>query len=82
MRNQQEIMRGAGEDPSMLDNPEERASVLKRLIQNRLLKQEAARIGLTVLDPQLVDLIQGIGAFQQDGAFSKKAMKSSSVTRG
>ncbi|GDX59131.1 peptidylprolyl isomerase [Nitrosomonadaceae bacterium] len=73
MRNQQEIMRGAGEDPSMLDNPEERASVLKRLIQNRLLKQEAARIGLTVLDPQLVDLIQGIGAFQQDGAFSKKS---------
>ena len=71
MRNQQEIMRGAGEDPSMLDNPEERASVLKRLIQNRLLKREAARIGLTVLDPQLVDLIQGIGAFQQDGAFSK-----------
>ncbi|MEY4960210.1 MAG: hypothetical protein RL610_389 [Pseudomonadota bacterium] len=73
MRNQQESMRGAGEDPSMLDNPEERASVLKRLIQNRLLKQEAARIGLTVLDPQLVDLIQGIGAFQQDGAFSKKS---------
>ncbi|MBA0014297.1 MAG: Peptidyl-prolyl cis-trans isomerase D [Nitrosomonadaceae bacterium] len=73
MRNQQEIMRGAGEDPSMLDNPEERASVLKRLIQNRLLKREAARIGLTVLDPQLVDLIQGIGAFQQDGAFSKKS---------
>jgi peptidyl-prolyl cis-trans isomerase D len=73
MRNQQESMRGAGEDPSMLDNPEERASVLKRLIQNRLLTQEAARIGLTVLDPQLVDLIQGIGAFQQDGAFSKKS---------
>ena len=71
MRNQQEIMRGAGEDPSMLDNPEERAAVLKRLVQQRLLKQEAARIGLTVLDPQLVDLIQGIGAFQQDGAFSK-----------
>jgi peptidyl-prolyl cis-trans isomerase D len=71
MRNQQESMRGAGEDPSMLDNPEERAAVLKRLVQQRLLKQEAARIGLTVLDPQLVDLIQGIGAFQQDGAFSK-----------
>ena len=73
MRNQQESMRGAGEDPSMLDNPEERAAVLKRLVQQRLLKQEAARIGLTVLDPQLVDLIQGIGAFQQDGAFSKKS---------
>ncbi|MEI8385060.1 MAG: SurA N-terminal domain-containing protein [Nitrosomonadaceae bacterium] len=72
MRNQQESMRGAGEDASMLDNPEERAAVLKRLIQQRLLKQEAARTGLTVLDPQLVDLIQGIGAFQQDGAFSKK----------
>ena len=70
MRNQQESMRGTGEDAP--DNPEVRSAVLDRLIQQRLLKQEAARIGLTVLDPQLVDVIQGIGAFQQDGAFSNK----------
>jgi peptidyl-prolyl cis-trans isomerase D len=70
MRNQQESMRGSGEDAP--DNPEVRSAVLDRLIQQRLLKQEAARIGLTVLDPQLVDVIQGIGAFQQDGAFSNK----------
>ena len=72
MRNQQESMRGTGEDASMQDNPEVRSAMLDRLIQQRLLKQEAARIGLTVLDPQLVDVIQGIGAFQQDGAFSNK----------
>lgn len=70
MRNQQESMRGSGEDAP--DNPEVRSAVLDRLIQQRLLKQEAERIGLTVLDPQLVDVIQGIGKFQQDGAFSNK----------
>lgn len=70
MRNQQESMRGTGEDAP--DSPEVRSAVLDRLIQQRLLKQEAARIGLTVLDPQLVEVIQGIGAFQQDGAFSNK----------
>ncbi len=72
MRNQQESMRGTGEDASMQDNPEVRSAVLDKLIQQRLLKQEAGRIGLTVLDPQLVEVIQGIGAFQQDGAFSNK----------
>jgi peptidyl-prolyl cis-trans isomerase D len=72
MRNQQESMRGTGEDTSMQDNPEVRSAMLDRLIQQRLLKQEAARIGLTVLDPQLVEVIQGIGAFQQDGVFSNK----------
>ncbi|MEK6708486.1 MAG: SurA N-terminal domain-containing protein [Pseudomonadota bacterium] len=72
MRNQQESMRGTGEDAPMQDDPEVRSAVLDRLIQQRLLKQEAGRIGLTVLDPQLVEVIQGIGAFQQDGAFSNK----------
>ncbi|MDO8437806.1 MAG: SurA N-terminal domain-containing protein [Nitrosomonadaceae bacterium] len=72
MRNQQESMRGTGEDASMQDNPEERFAVLNRLIQQRLLKQEAGRIGLTVLDPQLVEVIQDIAAFQQDGAFSNQ----------
>ncbi len=70
MRNQQESMRGAGEDASMQDTPEVRSAVLDRLIQQRLLKQEAERVGLTILDPQLIEVIQGIGAFQQDGAFS------------
>lgn len=70
MRNQQESMRGSGEDAP--DSPEVRAAVLDRLIQQRLLKQEAGRIGLTVLDPQLVEVIQSIGAFQQDGEFSNK----------
>lgn len=73
MRNQQESMRGTlGEDATMQDSPEVRFAVLDRLIQQRLLKQEAGRIGLTILDPQLVGVIQDIAAFQQDGVFSNQ----------
>ncbi len=73
MRNQQESMRGTlGEDATMQDSPEVRLAVLDRLIQQRLLKQEAGRIGLTILDPQLVGVIQDIAAFQQNGVFSNQ----------
>jgi peptidyl-prolyl cis-trans isomerase D len=75
LRNQQESMRatlGANFNESMLDRPEVRSAVLEGLIQQRLLKHEAARVGLSVADPQLVEMIQNISAFQEDGKFSKK----------
>ena len=34
--------------------------------------QEADRVGLDVSDPQLIEMIQNISAFQEDGKFSKK----------
>lgn len=75
LRNQQESMRatmGENFNDAMLGNPELRSAVLEGLIQQRLLRHEAARVGLTVPDSQLVQVIQDIPAFQQDGKFSKQ----------
>lgn len=75
LRNQQESMRatmGENFNEAMLDRPEIRTAILEGLIQQRLLKHEAARVGLSVADPQLVEMIQNISAFQEDGKFSKK----------
>jgi peptidyl-prolyl cis-trans isomerase D len=75
MRNQQESMRatmGENFNDAMLDRPEVRSAVLEGLIQQRLLKHEAASVGLAVLDEQLVEMIQNISAFQEDGKFSKE----------
>lgn len=75
MRNQQEGMRSAmGENfnDAMLDRPEVRSAVLEGLIQQRLLKHEASRAGIAVEDDQLVQMIQNISAFQEDGTFSKQ----------
>jgi peptidyl-prolyl cis-trans isomerase D len=75
MRNQQESMRatmGENFNDTMLDRPEVRSAVLEGLIQQRLLKHEASSAGLAVLDEQLVEMIQNISAFQEDGKFSKQ----------
>jgi peptidyl-prolyl cis-trans isomerase D len=75
LRTQQETMRetmGDSLDVTMLDDPKVRISVLEGLIQQRLLNREAARIGLAVLDSQLVEVIQDISVFQQDGKFSNQ----------
>jgi peptidyl-prolyl cis-trans isomerase D len=75
MRNQQESMRatmGENFNDAMLDRPEVRNAVLEGLIQQRLLKHEASSVGLAVLDEQLVEMIQNISAFQEDGKFSKE----------
>ncbi len=78
LRMQQESMRermGDSFNINMLDNPEVRVSVLESLIQQRLLNHEASRIGLAVLDSQLVEVIQDISVFQQDGKFSNHQYK-------
>ena len=75
LRAQQETMRetmGDSLDVTMLDDPKVRISVLEGLIQQRLLDREAARIGLAVLDSQLVEVIQDLSVFQQDGKFSNQ----------
>ena len=75
LRNQQESMRatmGENFNPALLEKPEVRAAVLEGLIQQRLLRQEAFRVGLGVSDAQLVEMIQSIDLFQEDGNFSKQ----------
>lgn len=63
IRNQQENLRnmlGEKFDASLLDNPQMRLAVLENLIQERLLRREAERVGLTVLDSRLTAEIQNI----------------------
>lgn len=65
-------MSGANFDSAMLDTFEVRNSVLERLIQQRLLHQEAINNGFIVLDSQLVNTIRDIPAFRKDNQFSKQ----------
>ncbi|CAD86118.1 MULTISPECIES: SurA N-terminal domain-containing protein [Nitrosomonas] len=73
IRNQQENLRnmlGEKFDASLLDNPQMRLAVLENLIQERLLRREAERVGLTVLDSRLTAEIQNISFFHEDEKFS------------
>ena len=71
LKEQQERMRGAmGErfDPTMLDRPEARQSVLDGLVQQRLLATEANRVGFKLPDTLLASIIAeipGISAGRQ-----------------
>ena len=62
---------GENFSPALL-RPEVRVAILEGLIQQRLLRQEALRVGLGVSDVQLVEMIQNIDLFQEDGNFSKQ----------
>jgi peptidyl-prolyl cis-trans isomerase D len=75
LKDQQERLRsalGRNYDPSMVDSPEVRRSILDGLINQRLLVAEAMRSGLLVNDAQLAAVIAAELSFQQDGKFSKE----------
>lgn len=75
LRDHHERMRamlGANFDSAMLDTSEVRSSVLERLIQQRLLYQEAVKNGFVVLDSQLIKTIEDVQAFQKNNKFSKQ----------
>jgi peptidyl-prolyl cis-trans isomerase D len=74
LKEQQEQMRsvmGAKFDPTVLDRPEVRQSILDGLIQQRLLSMEANRAGFNMPDSLLAAIIADIPEFQQDGKFSQ-----------
>lgn len=74
LKDQQERMRaalGKNYDASMMDRPEMRKSVLDGLINQRLILADAAQEGLAISDAQLVRIIAGIDAFQENGRFSQ-----------
>ncbi|MFH1493540.1 MAG: SurA N-terminal domain-containing protein [Pseudomonadota bacterium] len=73
LKDQQERMRstlGKNYDPSVMDSPEIRKSVLDGLINQRVLLADAMREGLAVSDAQLAKFISGIEAFWENGTFS------------
>lgn len=62
---------GQNVDPSMLDKPEIKLSILENLISQRLLSQQASHAGVALPDTLLANVIAQIPAFQKDGKFSK-----------
>lgn len=79
LKEQQERMRsemGERFDPTMLDRPEVRQSVLDGLVQQRLLAKEAMRVGFALPDALLASIIAEIPEFQQDGKFSQARYES------
>ncbi len=73
LRERQEMlqrMAGGRVDPSLMDSPELRFSVIDNLVQQRLLLIRAQRLGLVVTDNQVQQLVSGVDAFREDGKFS------------
>lgn len=74
MKQQQERLRammGAGFDPTLLDRPEMKQSVVESLVNERLLAIQATKVGLKVPDALLARVISGIPDFQENGQFSQ-----------
>lgn len=63
-------MSGGRVDAAMLDSNELRFSVIDNLVQQRLLMQRAGRAGMTITDSQIRDVVSGVDAFRENGAFS------------
>lgn len=63
-------MFGENFDPDIFD-AQIKNSALDRVIDNTLLIQKAVNSGMYISDEQLAQRIQNIGAFHEDGAFSK-----------
>ena len=59
-------------DPSVLDSPLLKQSVLDRLINNRLLNQEVKRSNFYIGDEQLSKFIIEMPEFQENGKFSQE----------
>lgn len=73
-RDQQERLRGIlgnNFDAAVLDTPEQRASLLDQLIQQRLLAVHTIKSNMVVTDAQLRGIITGMPTFQENGQFSK-----------
>ena len=75
MRRQAEIYREqfrGNFDPSLMENPEIKRSVLDRLVAERLIVVGSERAGVKVPDRQLAERIASEPAFQVGGKFSKE----------
>ncbi|MDZ4202668.1 MAG: SurA N-terminal domain-containing protein [Gallionella sp.] len=85
MRQQQERLRqmmGGNVDPSLLDSPEMKRSVLDGLVARQLLVSAAQSAGLRVSDEALAEFIGGLEAFQVNGVFDKAQYESALRERG
>ncbi|OAM52947.1 peptidylprolyl isomerase [Methylovorus sp. MM2] len=58
-------------DPSVLDNPDVKRSILDRLIATKLINAEANHLRFIISDDQVHQYLLNMPQFQQDGAFSE-----------
>jgi peptidyl-prolyl cis-trans isomerase D len=75
LRERQDQMRqvlGRNFDPSIMDNPEVRRTILDELVNQHALTERASSAGLAVPDAEVARLIQQVEAFQRDGKFSRE----------
>lgn len=70
-RDQMRAVMGPKFDPSIIERPEVRQSVLDGLIQQRFLIAEALRVGFSMPDFLLAAIIADIPEFQTEGKFSQ-----------
>ena len=73
LREQQERLRPAlagRADPSMLDSPELRRSVLEGLVNQRLIGLHASKSQLSISNEQLIQFIAAAPSLQENGKFS------------
>lgn len=73
LRERQDMLQrlsGGRVDPAMIDSNELRFSVIENLVQQRLLMQRAVRAGMVITDSQIRDVVSGVEAFRENGAFS------------
>lgn len=71
-RAQMQQMMGGRFDPSMLENPLAKQTVLDSLIRRRLEVMQAHALGLAPTDAQLARMIAGLPYFQRNGKFDKE----------
>ena len=69
-------------DASLMDNPEVRASVLERLVNEKLVAIGAERAGIRMGDKQLAQKILAEPFFQVDGKFNKERYESLAKAQG
>ena len=85
VRRQGEVYRqqlGRNFDPTLLENPEIRRSVLDQLVNERLIELGSTRAGVTVPDRQLAERIASEPALQVAGKFSKERYEQYAKSQG
>lgn len=81
-RRQMQSYLGEAYDPDQFDGLAARREHLDRMIDERLLEDAAARMGLDVDDERLAERIRGIPAFQVDGEFNPEVYQARLLGQG
>jgi peptidyl-prolyl cis-trans isomerase D len=71
-RQRLQSMLGGNMDPALLDGPRLKQDVLRQLIDERVLNQNARAQGFRVGDQQLHDAVLALPVFQQSGGFNRE----------